>query len=187
MPLIRAAEAFESAHDAEAPSLVMTAVANIVLATAFALFLGAAMTLRASTGWRAGLLWGLAGYVAFFVAPAIGLPPELPGTESAALHERQIWWIATAACTAGGSWIAIFARHPAARALGVMLLAVPHVVGAPHPPAHHSSAPPELAAAFVRATCVANAIFWLALGALAGYFNRDAPSASPSRSAALRP
>ena len=184
MPLIRAAEAFEAAHEAGAPPLAMTAVANIVLATAFALFLGAAMQLRASTGWRAGLLWGLAGYVAFFVAPAIGLPPELPGTQSPALGERQLWWVATAACTAAGLWIAVFPSHPAARILGVLLIVAPHVAGAPHPAAHRSSAPAELGAAFTSATYLANAAFWLALSALAGFFMRDA---TPSRSAASVP
>jgi len=184
VPLIRAAEAFEAAHEAGAPPLAMTAVANIVLATAFALFLGAAMQLRASTGWRAGLLWGLAGYVAFFVAPAIGLPPELPGTQSPALGERQLWWVATAACTAAGLWIAVFPSHPAARILGVLLIVAPHVAGAPHPAAHRSSAPAELGAAFTSATYLANAAFWLALGALAGFFMRDA---TPSRSAASVP
>jgi cobalt transporter subunit CbtA len=187
VPLIRAAEAFEAAHDARAPSIVTTAVANIVLATAFALLLGAAMMLRPATGWRAGLLWGLAGYVAFFVAPSIGLPPELPGTESAALNERQLWWAAAAACTAAGLWIAVFARSPAVRLAGILLLAAPHLAGAPHPPVHQASAPPELQAAFVRATYLANAIFWLALGALAGLFNRDAPSSPPNRSAAPLP
>ncbi len=33
-----------------------------------------------------GVLWGLGGFVAVFVAPAIGLPPEIPGIEAAALE-----------------------------------------------------------------------------------------------------
>jgi hypothetical protein len=33
-------------------------------------------------------------------APAIGLPPELPGIEAAALQSRQLWWVATAVATA---------------------------------------------------------------------------------------
>ena len=48
-PLIRAAEAFETAHDAAAPSLLTSAVANVVLAAAFALFLGAAFGRSAAT------------------------------------------------------------------------------------------------------------------------------------------
>ena len=62
---------------------VYTAVANISLAVGFALMIGAGMCLRDSTNnWRKGLLWGLAGYLTFFVAPSLGLPPEVPGTDS---------------------------------------------------------------------------------------------------------
>ena len=171
-PLIRAAEAFEAAHDAGAPSIIATAVANIVLATAFALFLCAAMTLRPAAGWRAGIAWGLAGYVVFFVAPAIGLPPELPGTESAALHERQLWWAFVAANTAAGLALIVFCKATLLRALGVVVLVLPHVVGAPHPSLHASSVPADLAGAFVRASYVANAVFWLVLGTIAGFLMR---------------
>ena len=152
VPLIRAAEAFEAAHDAGAPSIFATATANVVLATAFALFLGAAIALRPRTDWRAGLVWGAAGYVVFFVAPAIGLPPELPGTEAAALHERQLWWAATVACSAPGLWLVVFARSAALRFAGILLLVAPHAVGAPHLTLHQASAPADLAADFARAT-----------------------------------
>ena len=59
---------------------LFTALANITLAVGFGLLLGAAICLCGEiNGWRAGLLWGLAGYVVFFVAPSLGLPPEVPG------------------------------------------------------------------------------------------------------------
>ena len=172
MPLIRAAEAFEATHDAP-PSLVTTAIADVVLATAFALFLCAAMTLRPAAGWRAGLAWGLAGYVVFFVAPSIGLPPELPGTESAALHERQLWWAFAAADAAAGLALVVFGRGLVWRLAGIAVLVLPHAVGAPHPAVHAASAPAELVAQFVRAAYLVNAVFWLALGALAGFFLRE--------------
>lgn len=145
----------------------------MVLATAFALFLCAAMALRAASGWRAGLAWGLAGYVVFFVAPAIGLPPELPGSESAGLHERQLWWAFAAADTAAGLALVVLSRSTLLRALGVVVLLLPHAIGAPHPAVHAAAAQEELAAQFARAAYVANAIFWLVLGALAGFFLRE--------------
>ena len=98
-PLIREAEvqeeatiaASQSAHEhastgreqeAWAPRrgwerLLASAVSNTVLATGFALLLVSAMSQQKKTGWRAGLLWGTAGYAVFFVAPSLGLPPEL--------------------------------------------------------------------------------------------------------------
>jgi cobalt transporter subunit CbtA len=175
VPLIRAAEAFEAVHAAAAPSILATMAANVVLATAFALFLGAAMSLRPRADWRAGLLWGAAGYAVFFVAPAIGLPPELPGTQAAALHERQLWWAGAVALSATGLWMVAFGKNALRRVAGVLLLVAPHVLGAPHPAIHGASAPADLAADFVRATYLANAVFWLALGALAGLFNRGSP------------
>jgi predicted cobalt transporter CbtA len=38
---------------------------------------------------RRGLLWGLGGFAALHLAPAVGLPPELPGMASADLAARQ--------------------------------------------------------------------------------------------------
>ena len=40
------------------------------------------------TGWRAGLLWGFAGFAVFTLAPGLGLPPELPAMPAAELLPR---------------------------------------------------------------------------------------------------
>ena len=170
--LIRQAEVLEAAAGA-APALILsTAVANVALAMGFALLLGAAFSLRGKAGWRAGLVWGAAGYAVFFAAPSLGLPPELPGTQAAALHARQWWWLGTVVFSAAGLWLAVFAGNPALRVLGVALLLAPHLVGAPQPSVHASTATAELASAFTRATWLANAVFWLALGGLLGFFYR---------------
>ncbi|MEP6998441.1 MAG: CbtA family protein [Betaproteobacteria bacterium] len=191
VPLIRAAEAREVAsmpHTAtaahadqawaprdSAERLVATTVANIILATAFALLLGAAMSLRRQFGWRAGVAWGIAGYAAFFVAPALGLAPELPGTGAAPLADRQVWWIGAAGCSATGLWLAAFARKALPRILGVALLIAPHAVGAPLPAVDASAG--EEARAFIRASYVANAALWLVLGVLVGWLVK--PGESP--------
>lgn len=150
---------------------VFTAVSNVVLAIGFALLLGAAISLRGGrTGWRSGLLWGMAGYAVFFVAPSLGLPPEVPGTEAARLIDRQLWWVMTVVFTAAGLALLAFARTWGGKMLGAILLSVPHVIGAPQPQIHGSAAPIELANAFLYATVLANAVFWVALGSLVGFF-----------------
>jgi cobalt transporter subunit CbtA len=177
-PLIRQAEAFEAGPAGEAPSLLLTAAANVVLATGFALLLAGAMSLQKRTGWRWGLLWGLAGYAAFFVAPAIGMPPELPGAEGGALHGRQLWWVATTASTAAGLALVVFAKPPALRIVGLVFIAMPQFILAPQPHGHGGTAPATLTHDFIRAAYIANAIFWLTLGAVAGALDkrsRDAP------------
>lgn len=148
-----------------------TVLANISMAIGFGLFLVAAITISGKqVTWRSGLLWGVAGYLVFFVAPSLGLPPEVPGTMAAPLHARQLWWIMTAGMTAVGLGLGVYARHWALKLLGLLLLVVPHVIGAPHPAVHGSAAPEELAQAFIHATALANGLFWLTLGGLTGYF-----------------
>jgi cobalt transporter subunit CbtA len=151
---------------------VASAASNIILSIAFALLLSSAMSLRQSAGWRAGLVWGIAGYVVFFVAPALGLPPELPGTDAAPLSERQLWWVGTASCTAAGLWLAAFAGKPLVRVFGLVLLCAPHAIGAPQPQIDDGVNIGDLAKEFVRATYLANAALWLSLGAFVGVFAR---------------
>lgn len=147
-----------------------TAAANISLAIGFGLLLGAAICQRGKINWRSGLLWGLAGYAVFFVAPSLGLPPEVPGTESAPLADRQIWWLLTVVMSAGGLSLMVFVRNWKIKLLGAVMLALPHVIGAPHPEVAHSAAPEDLVQMFIFATAIANAVFWLALGGLMGFF-----------------
>lgn len=148
-----------------------TAVANIGLGVGFALLIGAGMCLRGGAGnWRKGLLWGLAGYAVFFVAPSLGLPPEVPGTEAAKLGDRQTWWLMTVLDTGFGLSLLVFAKTRVNKFYGVVLLIAPHLIDAPQPEVHGSAAPAELARSFIIATVFANAIFWLALGGLMGLF-----------------
>jgi cobalt transporter subunit CbtA len=149
--------------------LFYTVLANISMAVGYALLLAAALTLRGKpVDWRAGLLWGGAAYLVFFVAPSLGLPPELPGTEAAPVVARQSWWIATAGATAAALALLAWARHWGLKLAALALLVVPHLVGAPQPAVHGALAPAALAREFIVATAVANAVFWLALGALTG-------------------
>ncbi|MBI1905291.1 MAG: CbtA family protein [Rhodocyclales bacterium] len=156
-----------------------TLIANALTATGFALLLipliAAAERLQrgpAATA-RNGLGWGAAGWLCVFVAPALGLPPEIPGAAAAALHERQAWWLLAVVCAASG--IAVLRFVPTYwRWLGLGLLALPYAVGAPELGVGPFSGYDEavvgemeaLAHRFAWATAIANAIGWLALGSL---------------------
>ncbi len=203
MPLIWQAEAFESApgnsdpgHSHGAPALnthshgdegddtwapadgieriAFTLLANVLIGIGFALLLCAAFTLYGQVDWRKGLLWGLLGYTIFQLAPAFGLPPELPGMRSAPVNDRQIWWVAAVAATAGGLALIFLAKQGIWKAVGIALIALPHMIGAPHPHFDGPGAlPAELAASFVSASLITNLLFWLLLGGVSAFaFNR---------------
>lgn len=155
-----------------------TVVANVLTGVGFGFLLAGAMTLSGRPiSVRTGAIWGAAGFAAFTLAPALGLPPVLPGADLAPLAARQIWWIGTALATAGGLWLLLLARPVPARALGVVLLALPHILQAPPPGAAGGSVPPELAAQFVVATLVVGIIFWTSLGAALGRLLGQPPTA----------
>lgn len=121
---------------------------------------------------RTGAIWGLAGFVAVQLAPAFGLPPELPGMAAGDLEARQIWWFATVAATAAGLWLAAFGRGWAAWGAAIILILAPHVIGAPHPEEMYGPTPPELASLFAARALGVGLAAWAALGLLAGYFWR---------------
>lgn len=116
---------------------------------------------------RSGAVWGLCGFIAFQLAPAFGLPPELPGAQGAALELRQVWWVGCVAATAGGLALLGFGRNALALGAGVVLLAAPHLIGAPTA-AYAGVAPPELSAHFTAMVLGAGAVCWALLGTIAG-------------------
>ncbi|MCB1387289.1 MAG: CbtA family protein [Nitratireductor sp.] len=146
-----------------------TALANVGIGIAFAMILtAAALLLNVPLTARNGLALGVCGFIAFVLAPNFGLPPELPGMQAAGLAERQIWWVATVAATAAALAIFAFRRHWYWIAVGLALIAAPHLYGAPQPLSHESDVPANLAADFAIATMVSSALFWLFLGAVLG-------------------
>jgi cobalt transporter subunit CbtA len=152
--------------------VLSTTGGNLVVAVGFALMLAGLYTLRAPTKTSQGLLWGLAGYATFVLAPTLGLPPELPGTAAADLAQRQVWWIGTAASTAVGIALIVFSRHWLMKVLGAAILAVPHVIGAPQPEVHSMLAPEALETRFKIASQLTNVAFWLALGVISAWLFR---------------
>lgn len=142
-----------------------TVGANILTAIGFALLLTGAYAIRGrQVTWREGLLWGLAGFVVFTAAPGLGLPPELPGMPVADLTARQTWWIATAAATAGGIYLLALSSAAWSAILGLALIALPHLIGAPLAPESHSAVPAALSHRFVVVVTITSLLFWALLG-----------------------
>ena len=175
------------AHDADAwepedgwQRVLSTTGGNLVVAVGFALMLAGLYTLRAPTRTSQGLLWGLAGYATFCLAPTLGLPPELPGTAAADLLQRQTWWITTAASTAVAIALVVFGKHWALKLLGAVILVIPHIVGAPQPMEHSSLAPEALETHFKIASQLTNLVFWLALGAISAWLFSRKPESNYS-------
>ena len=186
IPLIVQAESYEQAEQAQHPAAteqeewgpqdgiertLFTGLSNVLAAIGFALVLLSFIALQNQGGWKRGLLWGLAGFTVFFAAPTLsGLHPELPGTTAAALDARQMWWWTAVLATAVGLWLLVFGGEWLWRGLGLLLLISPYLIGAPQPEVIASLAPEALAHAFLLATTIASAVFWLVLGVLAGAF-----------------
>lgn len=160
-----------------------TAGANILTAVGFALLLGGFLAVRSgATGepisWHEGLMWGLAGFAVFTIAPGLGLPPELPGVPAAPLLSRQIWWTIAVLATAAGLGLIVFRRSMPAAIAGVVLIMLPHLIGAPELEHIETNVPSSLSHQFVVAVTLTSLVFWTLLGSLTSaafaYFDRPA-------------
>lgn len=151
---------------------VNTLMANLVSGAGFALLLMAAVVFSGRSLTLAnGALWGAAGWLTFHMLPSVGLPPELPGFPAAELFDRQVWWTATVIATAVALYLIVLRKEPVAKAAGIVLMLVPHVIGAPQPTDITSNVPALLAAEFAVATLSAGLVFWIVLGLVMGAIN----------------
>jgi cobalt transporter subunit CbtA len=180
-----AAEAWEPRDGLERNAY--TAAANVLTAIGFSLLLAAIFAMRSgntgsSVSWHEGLTWGLAGFAVFTLAPGLGLPPELPGVPAVPLLSRQIWWVLAAAATAGGLSLIFFRRSVPASIAGLVLIILPHIIGAPELEHTETNVPASLSREFVVAATLTSLIFWFALGGLTSvvfaHFDRDINSGS---------
>jgi cobalt transporter subunit CbtA len=115
-----------------------------------------------------GLIWGLCGFLCVALAPAVGLPPEVPGMPVADLTARQIWWGGTILATAAGIYLIVLRPEIGAKAASVVLIALPHIIGAPQAPDMPTLVPPGLAGEFVANSLAAAAVFWCLIGLFLG-------------------
>lgn len=178
------AHTHEHEHEHGAPMesgprrLALTVIANGLTGVAFALILAAtALVVGLPLTTANGALWGLLGFITFSLAPAAGLPPELPGMPAGDLAARQLWWAGTALATGAG--ILLIAKRQAIPyvAAAVALIALPHLIGAPAPVSAQSAVPPYLASTFAANALATAALFWLLIGVFLGkslnFTNKD--------------
>ena len=167
-----APEAGHSHDHATGPDLKrigLTVTANAATGISFALILtAAALLLRLPITRENGLIWGFLGFTAFNLAPAIGLPPELPGMPAGDLFARQIWWWQTVIATGGAFLLMAKVKNIAATIAGVALIALPHLIGAPSPVTHESALPPHLASAYAANALASSLLLWVLIGVFLG-------------------
>lgn len=187
-PIILAAEVYEvpevgASDEAEAwgpndgaERSMFTLSANFLISFGFSVLLICAMALKGGTKLKHGILWGLAGYGCFFVAPALGLAPEPPGMEAAQLEHRQAWWWITVSLATPALWMISFEKLPY-KVTGLVLLTIPHIYGAPSPEKHGFTHPNPQAVealaglwhAFILQTAIANGLLWILIGTLSAF------------------
>lgn len=159
--------------------MAFTGLATLVGGVGYALMLGAVLIAcgREPT-LQTGLAFALAGFASVSLAPSLGLPPELPGQEAAPLLARQAWWVMTAAATAMGLYLIGVRRSFIAILGGLVLIAGPHIAGAPPPPDSASEVPAALAAQFAARSLAIGFVFWAVIGLAYGWawglFGREA-------------
>nr|WMC99951.1 CbtA family protein [Aminobacter aminovorans] len=97
-----------------------------------------------------------------------------------------MWWTLTVVATAAGLALIAFKQSLPLAILGVVLIVAPHIVGAPQPESHESPIPADLHHSFVVAVTITNLVFWVVLGAVAGYVrNRFMSEPAPSLNSRL--
>lgn len=163
--------------------ITSTLVANILAAITFSLFMISVMSFhnlkskKPHLSWKTGIVWGIGLMLSIFVAPSLlGLHPEIPGTVSESIGQRQVWWISSTVATALGLLL-LYYGAAAFKIAGVVLLALPHVLGAPNPKTHSFAntdpvaveALSQLTGQFVTMTTIGMGIFCLLIGALCGF------------------
>ena len=160
--------------------MAFTGLATLVGGVGYALLLAAVMlALRREPTPQSGLVVGVAGFLAVALAPAIGLPPELPGMGAAPLVLRQAWWLMTVVATGLGLYLIAVRRVPLTILGGLVLIVAPHLAGAPQSiDTVSSQVPPAAAAQFAARSLAIGFVFWAVIGLAYGWawglFGREA-------------
>lgn len=147
------------------PRMAFTALATLVGGVGYALLLGAVILACGREPTRqVGVAFAIAGFASVALAPGLGLPPELPGSEAAPLAARQAWWVMTAAATGMGLYLITVRRSLIAILGGLVLIVAPHVAGAPQAAEVSSELPAALAAQFAARSLAISFVFWMLIG-----------------------
>lgn len=157
--------------------MTYTVLSSVMASVGFAALLLAIMVQVQSLGLSThslgkGALWGIGGFVAFFVAPGLGIPPEIPGINAAPVELRQLWWLLAAAAVGFALLVLAFAP-PKLKGIALPLFIMPYLFvpqheGAlfSHPDAQAVESLTALHQQFIIASGATNFIFWLVLGVL---------------------
>ncbi len=161
----------------------LSVVFTMLIYTGYALIMLASMSLAEERGTtingRTGILWGIAGFVAFHLAPGFSLAPEVPGVAAADVTLRQIWWFSTVTVSAVALWLIAFGNGWMMWSVAVLLLLAPHLIGAPEADVFSGPVPTELGALFAARALGVGLAAWVMLGCFAGYFwQREAAQAN---------
>lgn len=152
----------------------LSIVFTMLTYTGYALVMVALMSIAEGMGHavtaRTGILWGLAGFVTFHLAPGFTLAPEVPGVAAADVVDRQIWWTATVAAAGIAMWLLAFGGNLVSYAIAAMLLMLPHLIGAPEPETFTGPVPTEIGALFAARAFGIGLAAWALLGCFAGHF-----------------
>lgn len=153
---------------------ILSIIFTMLIYTGYALLLIAVMSLAEERGalidGRWGIIWGVAGFVVFHLAPGFSLAPEVPGVAAADVGARQVWWFATVAAAAVALWLIAFGTSWIMWGIAAVLLMAPHLVGAPAPDAFAGPVPTEIGALFAARAFGIGLAAWVLLGSFAGYF-----------------
>jgi len=141
-----------------------TWLANVSIAAGFGLIMAGIMSLHSPKTWTQAVLFGVAGYYAFFLAPAFLLPPELPGSDSSHLQSRQAIWLYTVVVSLVSMALLSFTTRPWLRLLGLVSLASPFLLFTQEDAHYSVPVPSELIEQFTWMTTVTNALLWASIG-----------------------
>ena len=178
VPLIEAAERYENDADhhgtdwkpAGSERTIWTFVTTVLTGIGFAAVLFGFLSLTGrNITMRQGVLWGLAAFGCFHLAPSLGLPPLPPGVPVSDVQARQLWWMWAVVGAAAGLWL-LTGRTWTRRIVGALVIAMPHLIGAPAG-AGGSAVPAELMRSFTIASLTSVAILWTLLGAIGGFLS----------------
>jgi cobalt transporter subunit CbtA len=173
-PAVTPAPAHEHEEEEWAPAdgwqrTLSTTLSSMITGAGFALLLaGVSLLTGLPITPKNGLIWGICGFLAATVAPGAGLAPELPGMPTADLLSRQVWWVATIIATGAGIFLIATRRELIWLSAAVVLIALPHIIGAPQPLTHETAVPAGLAASFAANTIAASAVLWCLIGLFLG-------------------
>ncbi|MDF1607619.1 CbtA family protein [Hoeflea sp. YIM 152468] len=163
-----------------------TVLANLVAGAGFSLMLAAVALLTGihfpvgREGLTRGVLLGAAAWFCVQLAPAMSLPPAVPGFPYADLGNRQIWWVVAVLMSGIGVWCIALRPEWPLKVLGLVVIVAPHLWGSPVPEDLSSEVPAYIASAYAAASLATTLFFWLLLGGLIGHFLSRVPEEAPA-------